>query len=66
MSDEDDDEGAEPRAGRLDELVADIAAEQIERAVREVDVLHQAEDQGEAAGDEEIERAEGDAVEDAR
>ena len=50
----------------LGELVADIAAEQVERAMREVHVLHQAEDEREAGGDEKIERAEGDAVEDAR
>jgi hypothetical protein len=35
---------------------ADIGAEQVERAVREVDVAHQAEHQREAAGDEEVQR----------
>ena len=48
---------------QLRDLVADIAAEQIERAVREVDVAHQAEDQREAARHQEIEAAERDAVE---
>ena len=43
--------------------VAEIAAEQIDRAVREIDVAHQAEDQGEAARHQEIEAAERDAVE---
>ncbi|MGY4496216.1 hypothetical protein ACVWYH_000143 [Bradyrhizobium sp. GM24.11] len=62
--DEGDDEGENPGAGRGADGIADIAAEQIERAVREVDVAHQAEDQREAAGDEEIETAERDAVED--
>ena len=45
------------------DLVADIAAEQIERAVREIDVAHQAEDQREPARHQEIEAAERDAVE---
>ena len=54
--DEDDDEGAEPGAGHVAELVADVAAEQVERAVGKVDVAHQAEDQREAARDQEIER----------
>ena len=47
----------------LRDLVAEIAAEQIERAVRQIDVAHQPEDQREAARDEEIEAAERDAVE---
>ena len=51
----------EPVACR--DLVADIAAEQIERAVRQVDVAHQPEDQREAARHQEIEAAERDAVE---
>ena len=52
-----------PGAGQPRDLVADIAAEQIERAVREVDVAHQAEDQREPARDHEIEAAERDPVE---
>ena len=48
------------RCGR--DGVADIAAEQVERAVREIDVAHQPEDQGEAAGHQEIQAAERDAV----
>ena len=48
---------------RVRDLVADIGAEQIERAVREVDVAHQPEHQGEAAGDQEIEAGQRDAVE---
>ena len=60
---EGDDVAQEPRVGPLRGLVAHIAAEQIERAVREVDVAHQAEDQREAGGDEKIEAPESDAVE---
>jgi hypothetical protein len=55
--DEDDRHGDQPPAGRGGHHIADIAAEQVERAVREVDVAHQAEDQGEARGHKEIERA---------
>ena len=62
----DDHEGGDqrehPASGGVRDLVAEIAAEQIERAVRQIDVAHQPEDQGEAAGDEEIESAERDAV----
>ena len=61
-----DDEAEQPRAASTRRLVADIAAEQIERAVRQIDVAHEPEDQREAAGDEEIKAAEGDAVEHAR
>jgi hypothetical protein len=57
-------EGEQPRPGRLRDLEAEIAAQQIERAVREVHVAHQPEDQREAGGDEEIERAERDPPED--
>src|SRR4029453_2736306 len=59
-----DDEAEYPGAGPGADGVTDVAAEQIERAVRQVDVAHQAEDQGEAAGDQEVEAAERDAVED--
>ena len=54
----------QPVAGQPRHLVADIGAEQIERAVREIDVAHQAEDQREAAGDQEVEAGQRDAVED--
>ena len=53
----------QPRAGVLADDPADVGAEQVERAVREVDVPHQAEDEREAAGDEEVERGERQAVE---
>ena len=53
----------QPGAGPLSGLVAHIAAEQVERAVRQVDVAHQPEDQGEAGGDQKIKSAESDAVE---
>ena len=62
--DESHDEAEQPRSGRIDRHVAEIAAEQIDRAMREIDVAHQAEDQREPAGDEEIEPAERDPVED--
>ena len=62
-ADERDDVTEQPRAGPLRGLVAHIAAEQIERAVREVDVAHQTEDQREAGGDQKIKSAERDAVE---
>ena len=54
----------EPQAGPARHLEADIGAEEIERAMRQIDVAHQPEDEGEAAGDEEIEAGERDAVED--
>ena len=57
------DDAEEPIVGPLRDVVADIGAEQIERAMREIDVAHQAEDQGEAAGDQEIEARQRDAVE---
>ena len=56
-------EAEHPRAGPFGDLVPDVAPEEIERSVREVDVAHQAEDQREPAGHEEVEAAEGDAVE---
>ena len=63
----DDDEGGDeaqhPGSGRDADRIADIAAEQIKRAVREIDVAHQPEDQGEAARHQEIQAAERDAVE---
>src|SRR3546814_20383701 len=51
-----------PVAGRLGRLVADIAAQQVHRAMRQVHVAHQAEHQGEAACDKEIEPSQGEAV----
>ena len=62
--DEGGDEAQQPRSGRDAHRVADVAAEQIERAVGEIDVAHQPEDQGEAARHQEIQAAERDAVED--
>ena len=56
-------EAEHPRAGPFGDLVPDVAPEQVERSVREIDVAHQAEDQREPAGHEEVEAAEGDAVE---
>ena len=55
--------GEQPRAGRVARHVAEVAAEQIDRAVRQIDVAHEAEDQGEAARDQEVEAAERDPVE---
>src|SRR3546814_8039392 len=59
---EGDGEADEPVAGRLGRLVADIAAQQVHRAMRQVHVAHQAEHQGEAACDQEIEPSQGEAV----
>ena len=53
----------QPRAGALGDEEADVAAEQVQRAVREVDVAHQPEHQREAARDDEVERAEREPVE---
>ena len=61
--DESGEEAQQPGAGRNAHRVADIAAEQIKRAVREIDVAHQPEDQGEAARHQKIQPAERDAVE---
>ena len=58
-----DDVTEQPRAGPLRGLVAHVAAEQIERAMREVDVAHQTENQRESGGDEEIKSAKRYAVE---
>ena len=52
----------EPGVRVLADHPADIGAQQVERAVRQVDVAQQAEHQGEAAGDQEIERGEREAV----
>jgi hypothetical protein len=62
--DEHDREREEPVARRLDHPEADVAAQQIERAVGEVDVAHQAEHQREAGRDEKVERPERDAGQD--
>ena len=56
------DREALPRHPLLD-LVGDVAAEQVERAVGHVDDAHQAEDEGEAARDDEERGGEGDRVE---
>ena len=56
----------QPVAGRRRHRVADIGAEEVERAVRQVDVAHQSEDQREAARHEEVEAGERHAVEDRR
>jgi len=56
-------EGEQPVAGPVGDDEAEVSAEEIERAMRQVDVAHQTEDQREPAGDEEIEPAEGDPVE---
>src|SRR5205085_10052618 len=61
---EGDNEAENPRAGPSADGVADISAEQMERAVGQIDVAHQPKDQRESAGDQEIEAAERDAVED--
>ena len=42
---EGDDVAEQPRSGQFAGLIAHIAAEQIERAMRQVDIAHQAEDQ---------------------
>ena len=62
-ADKRNDKAEQPRVGPLRRLVAHIAAEQIERAVGEVDVAHQPEDQGEAGGDQKVQSAERDSVE---
>src|ERR1700728_272477 len=61
-ADKRDDVAQEPGAGPFGRLVAHVAAEQIERAVRKVDVAHEAEDQREAGSDEKVESAERDPV----
>ena len=53
----------EPGTRGVDGQVTEIAAEKVDRAMREIDVAHQAEDQREAARDQEIKAAEGDPVE---
>jgi hypothetical protein len=57
-------EAQDPGTRRGADAVADIAAEQIKRAVREIDVAHQAEDEREAARHQKIEAAERDTIED--
>jgi hypothetical protein len=54
----------QPIAGAVRHLVSDIGAEQEQRAVREVDVAHQPEDQRKTARDEEVETGERHSVED--
>ena len=49
-------QGEDPASGPARDLVAEIAAEQVERAVRQIDVAHQPEDQREAARHQEVER----------
>ena len=53
----------DPPAGPLGDDEADVAAQQVERAVREVDVAHQPEHEREAARDDEVERRERQPVE---
>ena len=55
--DHDGDDGAEQQALRpQDDGVGDVHAQHVERAVGDVDDLHHAEGEGQAAGDEEQER----------
>ena len=60
--DERDDQAEHPGAGQDRDLVTDIAAQQIKRAVRKIDVAHQAEDEREPARDHEVEAAERDPI----
>ena len=53
----------EPRSAALGDEEPDVAAEQVQRAVREIDVAHQPEHQREPARDDEVQRAERQAVE---
>jgi hypothetical protein len=46
--DEHDRKGQQPRPGSLRDLKPDIATQQIQRAMRQIDVAHQPEDQREA------------------
>ena len=59
-------DGQEPVVGEVAHDPADIGAEQKQRAMRQVDVAHQAEDQGEAARHQEIERRQRHAVQHGR
>ena len=60
--DESDDKAEQPPAGGVDSQITEVTAEKVDRAMRQIDVSHEAENQGEAAGDEEIEAAERDPV----
>jgi hypothetical protein len=54
---ESDDKAEQPPAGGVDSQITEVTAEKVDRAVRQIDVSHEAENQGEAAGDEEIKAA---------
>src|SRR5262245_28646762 len=53
----------QPGAGELRGEEAEVAAQQVQRAVREVDVAHEPEHEREAAGHDEVERGQREAVE---
>ena len=61
--DESGDEADQPGTAGLDRQIAEIAAQQVDRAMREIDVSHQAENEGEPACNEEIKTTERDPVE---
>src|SRR5262249_46397763 len=61
-NDESDHEAEEPGAGSVDGHVSEIAAQEVDGAMRQINVAHQAEDQGEPARDQEIEPAKRDPV----
>ena len=60
--DESDDKAEQPRASGVDSQITKVTAEKVDRTVRQIDVSHEAKNQGEAAGDEEIEAAQRDPV----
>ena len=61
--DECHDEAEDPRARPGADGVTDIAAEQVKRAMRQIDIAHESEDQCEAARHQEIEAAKRNPVE---
>ena len=54
---ESDDKAEQPPARGVDSQITEVTAEKVDRAMRQIDVSHEAENQGEAAGDEEIKAA---------
>ena len=56
------DDAEKPVARCVRDVITDVGAQQIERAVRQIDVAHQSEDKREAAGDEKVEAGERNAV----
>ena len=58
-----DDDAQKPVVAPKRSVVADIGAEQVERAVRQIDVAHEAEDERESAGDKKVEARQSHAVE---